>query len=91
MLGVSIFGFMAIQLIIGGLLPVPTWKGALLMYVVLFVLIAAVSIGVHGWPEPVDWKTTWLPGFTGPALFIGLYWFVAWLGKRRQEKELFVD
>lgn len=89
-LGISLFGFMAIQLFVGGVLPVPTIKGAGIAYCILFLLIAIVSIAVHGWPEPSQWATTWLPGLLGPAIIVGFYWSVAWLG-RRKEKSILTD
>ena len=31
-LAISIFGYLALQLFLGGVMPVPTWKGAIVMY-----------------------------------------------------------
>jgi len=31
-LSISIFGYLALQLFLGGVMPVPTWKGAIVMY-----------------------------------------------------------
>ncbi|MCP4896078.1 MAG: hypothetical protein GY906_03805, partial [bacterium] len=40
---------------------------------------------IYGVPEAAQWQNTWLPTLVGPALFIGLYRLVAWLGRRRIE------
>ena len=85
-LAISVFGSLGLHLYLGGLLPVPTWKGAVVVYVALFGAVAALSLGILGIPRPDEWARTWLPGFTGPALAVGAYWLVAWLGERRIER-----
>ena len=85
-LAVSVLGAFGLHLYLGGILPVPTWKGALLSYAILVVVVAAIGIGVHGVPAANEWATTWLPGLAGPAIFVSLYWFTARLGERRVER-----
>lgn len=85
-LAISLLGHIAMQLYMGGLFPVLTWKGMLAAYLVLFALISAGSIFAMGLPAPEEWKTTWLPAALGPALVVGLYSLVAWLGERRVER-----
>jgi hypothetical protein len=85
-LAISIFGHMITQLFLGGLLPVPTWRGIVVAYVVLAGIVVAVCLAVYGVPEPAQWHNTWLPTLLGPALFLGLYRLVAWLGRRRIER-----
>jgi phosphoglycerol transferase MdoB-like AlkP superfamily enzyme len=87
-LAISLFGYLALQLFLGGIMPVPTWKGALFSYGLLAGAIAAVSLAMHGWPRPNEWRTTWLPGLLGPALLIGAYVLVARLGRWRVERQL---
>ena len=87
-LAVSIFGYLALQLFLGGVMPVFTWKGAILAWAVLSAAIAVGSIAVHGWPKASEWTRTWLPGLLGPALLISAYALVAWLGQRRIERQI---
>ncbi|MCK4304169.1 MAG: hypothetical protein KAY24_08010 [Candidatus Eisenbacteria sp.] len=47
------------------------------MYLVLFVVVAGISILTHGLPPLEDWHSAWLPTTLGPALFVGLYCLVA--------------
>jgi phosphoglycerol transferase MdoB-like AlkP superfamily enzyme len=87
-LAISLFGYLALQLFLGGVMPVPTWQGAVLSYVLLAGVIAVVSISVHGWPQADEWRTTWLPGLLGPALLIAAYILAARLGRWRIERQL---
>ena len=83
---ISLFGHMITQLFLGGLLPVPTWRGMLACYVILTGAITVVCLAIYGLPEASEWQNTWLPGFLGPAILLGLYRLTAWLGRRRIEK-----
>lgn len=83
---ISLFGHMITQLFLGGLLPVPTWRGMALGYVVLSGTIVTVCLATYGFPQATEWHSTWLPALAGPAIFMGLYRLVAWLGRRRIEK-----
>lgn len=87
-LALSLFGHIALQLYMGGLFPVLTWKGMLAAYLVLFALIAGGSILAMGMPAPEEWRTTWLPAAAGPALLVGVYSLLAWLGERRVERQI---
>jgi hypothetical protein len=86
-LAISIFGYLLIIAYLGGVLPVPTWKGAALVYAALVSVITIVSVSMHGWPAPGEWSTTWLPALAGPAILIGGYMAVLrlghWLTERR--------
>ena len=87
-LAVSVLGSFGLHLYLGGLLPVPTWKGALICYLVLVLTICGVCLPLYGLPAAEQWASTWLPALLGPALFISAYWLVAFLGERRVEKLL---
>ncbi len=87
-LAISIFGYLFLAAYFGGILPVPTWKGAVVMYAVLVSLIAVVSVAMHGWPAPEDWASTWLPALAGPALLIGLYTAALRFGHWRTERRI---
>ncbi len=85
-LAISIFGHIFMQLMFGGLLPMPTKKGMLVLYLILAGTISGVCLAIYGMPAASEWQNTWLPALLGPALLVGAYSFVAWLGKRRIEK-----
>jgi hypothetical protein len=87
-LGFSIFGYLGTQLYLGGILPVLNLKGALTAYGILVAAVAGISLLIHGVPPLSDWSTTWLPAFLGPAILVGLYALLAWLGKRRIERQI---
>ena len=87
-LAISIFGYLALQLILGGVLPFPTWKGAILMYVILTSTIVTGCLMIYGWPAPQDWMNTWLPALLGPALLIAAYVIMSWIGQWRVERKI---
>jgi hypothetical protein len=88
LLAFSIFGYIAARLFFGGILPELSWKPALIAYAALAGLITVVCLLIYGWPAPADWAVTWLPALLGPAIIVGLYALVAYLGKRRVEREI---
>ena len=87
-LAISIFGYMGTQRYLGGVLPVLNLKGALIVYGILVTLVAGISLLSYGFPPLSDWSNTWLPAFLGPAIMVGLYSLLAWLGKRRLERQI---
>ena len=87
-LAISLFGYAALQLFLGGVMPVPTWKGAVVSYLVLTALICGVCLAIYGWPQATEWADTWLPALLGPALLIGAYMLVARVGQWRIERQL---
>jgi len=87
-LAISIFGYLGLQLFMGGVMPILTWKGAFVAWAALAIAIAAGSITIHGWPQASEWTSTWLPGLLGPALLISAYALIAWLGQRRIERHI---
>lgn len=87
-LAISIFGYMALQLYLGGVMPVPTMRGSVVMYLVLAFAISGVSLIIYGWPAASEWANTWLPALLGPAIIVGLYGLVARLGEWRIERQI---
>ena len=47
-MAISIFGYLGLQLFLGGMLPIPTWKGALVSWLVLSGVIAGVCLTIYG-------------------------------------------
>lgn len=87
-LAVSIFGYIGLQLFLGGVMPRPTLKGAIVAWAVLAGLVTGGCLVVYGWPSTTEWSSTWLPATVGPALFVGVYAVVAWLGQKRIERQI---
>ena len=87
-LAISLFGYIALQLYLGGVLPVPTLKGAVIGYLVLMGLVVGGCLLIYGVPPAEDWASTWLPATLGPAIIVGLYYLVAWLGRRRVDRQI---
>jgi phosphoglycerol transferase MdoB-like AlkP superfamily enzyme len=87
-LAISLFGYLGLQLFLGGVMPIPTWRGAVAGYLVLTGAITGVCLAIYGWPQPSEWSSTWLPTLLGPALLIAAYLLVARLGRWRIERQL---
>ena len=87
-LAISLFGYIALQLYLGGVMPVPTLKGAVVAYLILTTSITVGCLAIYGWPEPADWANTWLPSLLGPALIVAAYWLIARLGRWRIERQI---
>lgn len=87
-LGISIFGGLALQLFLGGALPSLTWRGALASYSILTTFVVGGCLIIYGWPQPEEWASTWLPALLGPALLVGGYVLVARLGQWRTERQI---
>jgi phosphoglycerol transferase MdoB-like AlkP superfamily enzyme len=87
-LAISLFGYMALQLFLGGVMPVLTWRGAIAAYLVLAGSIVTGCLIIYSWPQPDEWASTWLPSLLGPALLIAAYALVARLGQWRIERQI---
>jgi len=87
-LGISLFGFIALQLFLGGIMPVLKWRGMLVAYLLLAGSITIVCLLIYGWPEAQDWANTWLPALLGPAILVIAYGAIARLGQWRIERQI---
>jgi hypothetical protein len=87
-LAISIFGYLALQLFLGGVMPVLTMLGAVVAYLALTAVIVTGCVMIYGWPEAAQWADTWLPALLGPALLVGAYMLVARLGQWRIERQI---
>ncbi|MBK7897768.1 MAG: hypothetical protein IPJ90_23380 [Anaerolineaceae bacterium] len=85
----SIVGYFALRSFLGGIMPVPTMKQAILAYVGMIVFLFVVLSLWLGLPDLSDWTNNVLPAILGPAIIVGGYWLIAALGKRRVEREIF--
>lgn len=88
LLAASLFGFIAIRLIFGAGLPVPSLKTTLMIYAGFVFLLGVILTLWYGFPAPGEWKTTILPVMLGPAILLAAYHLFAVLGRKRMEKEL---
>lgn len=85
----SIVGYFALRSFLGGIMPVPTMKQAVLAYLgMTLFLFVALSLWL-GLPDLADWTNNVLPAILGPAVIVGGYWLIAALGKRRVDREIF--
>lgn len=85
----SIVGYFALRSFLGGIMPVPTMKQAVLAYVAMVVFLFVVLSLWLGLPDLSEWTNNVLPAILGPAIIVGGYWLIAALGKRRVEREIF--
>ena len=85
----SIVGYFALRSFLGGIMPVPTMKQAVLVYLGMTVFLFVVLSLWLGLPDLSDWTNNVLPAILGPAIIVGGYWLIAALGKRRVEQEIF--
>lgn len=85
----SIVGYFVLRSFLGGIMPVPTMKQAILAYVGLVVFLFVVLSLWLGLPDLSEWTNNVLPAILGPAIVVGGYWLIAALGKRRIEREIF--
>jgi hypothetical protein len=87
-MAISIFGYIGLQLYLGGVMPVPTLRGALVLYLVLTFAVTGVCLIIYGWPQASEWASTWLPALVGPAIIVALYALAARLGEWRIERQI---
>jgi purine-cytosine permease-like protein len=87
-LAISLFGFMGLQLFLGGIMPVLRWRGLLVAYLVLTGAITTGCLLIYGWPAASEWTDTWLPALLGPAILVLAYGAIARLGQRRIERQI---
>lgn len=85
----SIVGYFVLRSFLGGIMPVPTLKQAVLAYLGLTLFLFVVLSLWLGLPDLSEWTTNVLPAILGPAIIVGGYWLIAVLGKRRVEREIF--
>ena len=85
----SIVGYFALRSFLGGIMPVPTPKQAVLAYLGLTLFLFVVLSLWLGLPDLSEWTTNILPAILGPGIIVGGYWLIAALGKRRIEREIF--
>ncbi|MCC6603504.1 MAG: hypothetical protein IT327_09860 [Anaerolineae bacterium] len=85
----SIVGYFALRSFLGGIMPVPTMKQAVLAYLGMTLFLFVVLSLWLGLPDLADWTNNVLPAILGPAIIVGGYWLIAALGKRRVEREIF--
>ena len=88
LLMVSVFGYIAARLYFGAVLPVLSFKKLLIIYICLTIVLAVTLSLWLGMPALDNWQNTILPAVLGPAILVSGYGLIAWLGKKRVEKEI---
>jgi hypothetical protein len=81
----SMGGYWALRLYLGGILPVIPFTRLLVIYVLVVAVIFIPTYLIHGWPVTENWYEVLYP-FIGVAVVLGAYSLIAWLGKRRIEQ-----
>lgn len=84
----SIVGYFILRSFLGGIMPVPTARQAVIAYVLMVVGLFTVLSLWLGLPDLSEWTTNILPVTLGPGLIVGGYWLIAALGKWRIERQL---
>jgi phosphoglycerol transferase MdoB-like AlkP superfamily enzyme len=87
-LAISLFGYMGLQLFLGGVMPVLSWKGLLGAWAVLAGVITLGCLAIYGWPAADEWANTWLPALLGPAIMVLAYGAIARLGQWRIDRQI---
>jgi hypothetical protein len=88
LLGLSIFGTLFATLFLGGMLPSIRFRSIALIYLAFVAFLFVVLTLWLGPPDLSDWQNNILPTLVGPAIMLGGYWFFAWLGTKRIEKQI---
>lgn len=83
--GLSMGGYWALRLYLGGILPVISLKKMLAIYIALVAVIFIPTYLIHGWPASERWFEVLYP-FIGVAVALGFYSLVAYFGKLRLEQ-----
>ena len=84
---ISMLSYWAFRVYLSGILPVISFRKLALLYIVLVILIWIPTYLIVGIPEPEQWYQVLYP-FIGVAVVLGFYTLVAYLGKRRLQKEI---
>ena len=88
LLGVSVFGHIGTSLFFGGYFPALKLRTLLVVYLALVVLLFVMLSIWLGLPDLDNWTDTILPVIVGPAILVGLYGGIAFLGQKRVEREI---
>jgi hypothetical protein len=87
-LGVSVFGHIGTLLFLGGFFPALKIRTLLVVYLALVLLLFTVLSIWLGLPSLDNWANTILPVLVGPAILVGLYGGLAYLGQKRIERDI---
>ncbi len=88
LLALSVFGTLFTTLFFGGMLPKIKFRTLALIYLGFVALLAIILTVWLGLPDLSEWQNNLLPVLLGPAILLGAYWFFAWLGAKRIEKQI---
>lgn len=80
--------YWGLRLYLSGALPVFSLRVYIAKYLAIVAVIVIPSGLIHGWPTAQNWTSTILPATTVPALFLFLIWLIAFMGKRRIDRQI---
>lgn len=80
--------YWGLRLYLSGALPVFSLRIYIAKYLAIVAVIVIPSGLIHGWPTVQNWTSTILPATTIPALFLFLIWLIAFMGKRRIDRQI---
>lgn len=84
--GISTVGFWLVNLYLGGVLPILSFRRAVTVYLLMVASIAIPYTLIRGLPEGSLWITWILVTLGGPGILVGGYSLAAYLGKRRLDR-----
>lgn len=84
----SLLGYWGARFFFGGMLPLPSFWQVLAIYLTLVAVISIPHTLVHGWPQSGEWLERLAPILGGPAVLIGGYLLLAYLGNKQIEKRM---
>jgi len=79
--------YWAARIYLSGILPVISLKKLALIYIITVLLIYIPTYFIVGLPSAGNWYQVLYP-FIGVALILAFYTLVAYLGKRRLQREV---
>ena len=90
-LGGSVFGFIALRLVTGAMVPQLNRRWLALIYLGCVLGLGSILTLWKGWPPVSQWHVTLLPVVVGPAVLLGAYYALGVYGQRKLERMLGED
>lgn len=84
----SVVGYWGARFYLGSVLPTPSLRQVSGIYLGLVLIIAIPHTLVHGFPRNGEWLDRLVPILGGPAVLVGAYTLLAYLGNKQIEKHI---